>query len=335
MKKPVVIASIMAVLALALTACTPSGGTGSSASLPSKVVIGTQNLADPEAIARAEGWLTDAFGVPVDIVPFDAGRDVNTAIASGSIDFGILGSVPAALAIGNGVPVKMVYVQSVLGEVESLVVKTNENITDAQGLIGKTIATTFSSTSHYSLLKYLEANNVDASSVDIVDMNASAIVAAFVRGDIDGAFTWEPNVSQMLAQGGSTLTSARQVAALGSPTMDVEIVRTDFATQYPALVSAYIAVMEKAVQLYKTDQQSAGTALGQTLGLTSDQVLSQVAGSTWLTVADQKGTDWFGSSALATAMFSTAQFLYDQGQISTAPTQDMFTAAVDGSFLGG
>jgi len=330
MKRPAIIATILAILSLALSACTPS----SSGALPSKVVIGTQNLADPEAIARAEGWLTNAFGVPVDIVPFDAGRDVNTAIASGSIDFGILGSVPAALAIASGVPVKLVYVQSVLGEVESLVVKTSENITDAQGLVGKTIATTFSSTSHYSLLKYLEANNVDASSVDIVDMNASAIVAAFLRGDIDGAFTWEPNVSQMLAQGGTTLTSARQVAALGSPTMDVEIVRSDFAAKYPTLVSNYIAVMERAVQLYKTDPQSAGTALGQTLGLTSDQVLSQVAGSTWLSVADEKGTDWFGSSSLATAMFSTAQFLFDQGQISSAPTADMFTKAVDGSFLG-
>jgi len=323
----------LAVLGLSLSACAAPSGTGATGALPSKVVIGTQNLADPEAIARAQGWLTNAFGVPVDIVPFDAGRDVNTAIASGSIDFGILGSVPAALAIANNVPVKLIYVQSVLGEVESLVVKQSLNITDAQGLVGKTIATTFSSTSHYSLLKYLEANNVDASSVDIVDMNASAIVAAFLRGDIDGAFTWEPNVSQMLAQGGVTLTSARQVAALGSPTMDVEIVRSDFATQYPALVSAYIGVMEKAVQLYKTDPNSAGAALGQTLGLTSDQVLSQVAGSTWLTVADEQGTDWFGSSALSTAMFSTAQFLFDQQQITTAPTAAMFDAAVDGSFL--
>jgi len=227
----------------------------------------------------------------------------------------------------------MIYVQSVLGEVESLIVKQSLGITDAQGLVGKKIATTFSSTSHYSLLKYLQANNVDPTTVDIIDMNASAIVAAFLRGDIDGAFTWEPNVSQMLAQGGVALTSAREVASLGSPTMDVEIVRSDFATKYPALVSKYIGIMEKAVQLYKTDPQSAGTALGQTLGLTSDQVLSQVAGSTWLSVADQQGSDWFGGSKLATAMFSTAQFLYDQKQITTAPTQDMFTAAVDGSFL--
>jgi len=301
--------------------------------LPSKVVIGTQDLADPEGIARAEGWLTDAFGVPVDIVPFDAGRDVNTAIASGSIDFGILGSVPAALAIASGVPVKVIYVQSVLGSVESLVVNKGLGITDAQGLVGKKIATTFSSTSHFSLLQYLKYNNIDPASVDIIDMNASAIVAAFTRGDIDGAFTWEPNVTQMLNQGGVALTSAKEVAQLGSPTMDVEIVRSDFASKYPDLVKEYVAVMDRCVQLYENDPQAAGTSLAQTLGLTAPDVLAQVAGSTWLPVSVQKGAEWFGSSALADVMLSTSQFLYEQGQVSSEPTTAMFASAVDGQYL--
>jgi len=41
-------------------------------------------------------------------------------------------------------------------------------------------------------MKYLEINNVNPSSIDIIDMMAGEILAAFLRGHIDGAFTWEP-----------------------------------------------------------------------------------------------------------------------------------------------
>ena len=305
----------------------------SQAKKPAKVTIGTQSLADPESIVKAKSWFEEALGTKVDIVNFDAGRDVNTAMASGSIDFGLLGSVPASLAIANGVNCKVIYIQSQLGEIESLVVRKSLGIRDAQGLAGKKIATTFSSTSHYSLLKYLEANKVKASDVDIIDMKASDIVAAFKRGDIDGAFTWEPQVTTIINSGGVTLTSAREVAKLGYPTLDVEIVSTKFADQYPDTVKAYVACMDRAVKLYRDDPKAAGDAMAKDLGLTSEECLQQVKSSTWLTTQEQLGPDYFGSDAFANKMLETAKFLYQQGDITTEPSAEVFNKAVTGQYL--
>ncbi len=313
------------------TASSSISDTGSS-ELPEKVVIGTQNLVDPEAIAKAAGWFDD-MGVKTEIVQFDGGRDVNTAMASGEIDFGIVGSVPAALAVANGVDCKIVYIQSVLGQIESLVVNPDSKIKSAEDLKGKTIATVFSSTSHYSLLKYLEVNGISASDVDIVDMNASAIVAAYERGDVDGAFIWDPQVTELVNDGGEILTSAKEMAEQGYATMDMEIVKSDFAAKYPQFVKEYVKAMERSVELYKNDSKQAGKYLSESLGIDSSACLDQAASSTWLTLEEQKSADWFGGDSVVDTLYETAVFLHEQGDVIDEPTKEMFENAVDSQYL--
>jgi len=317
-----------------LNGCSKKRTSGASVDLPQKVTIGTQVSILPDAIAIAEGWLTEAMGVEVDIVNFDAGRDVNTAMASGSIDFGQLGTPPAALAIASGIPCQVVYIQSVSGSIEALIVRNNLGINDAQGLVGLKIAVVFSSTSHYGLIKYLEVNNVNPSDVDIIDMRTGDILAAFLRGDIDGAFTWEPNVSRMKNNGGVMLTHAGEGANRGYPTMDLSYVRTEFAEKYPALVSAYIRTMERAVALYRSDPQAVAAILARYLGLTEEECLEQLTGVTWLSVSEQRGLRWSGgSSSVINSIYDVAMFLYEQGAISQEPSVELFQRGVTGRFL--
>jgi len=192
MKKSFIILLSAAVLLTVLSGCTKKRESATG-DLPQKITIGTQVTIKPDAIAITDGWLTELMGVEVEIIYFDSGRDVVTAIASGSIDMGNVGSPPASLAIANGVPCQVFYIHSVIGEVDALIVRGNLGIKDAKGLTGHRIATTFSSTAHYSLIKYLEVNNVNPSDVAIIDMRTGDMVAAFIRGDIDGAYTWAPN----------------------------------------------------------------------------------------------------------------------------------------------
>jgi len=324
------LALVVALLSGCTQATTPPVTQGDG---PAQIVIGTQNLADPESIARAEGWLEEAFDAPVDIRVFQSGRDVITAMASGSIDFGLVGSVPAALAIGRDIGAQVFYIQAVLGDVESLVVADGSGIQSASDLPGRRIATTFASTAHYSLLKYLENNNIDAASVDLVDLPPSAAVAAFLRGDVEGVFTWEPQVTEMLNHGGTAITSARVVGDMGYPTFDVSIVRTAFAEAHPEIVAEYARVMDRAVDLMRTDPNAAGAALSSVLGLSAEQAISQVQSSTWLSVEEQLGTEWFGSPSLALALFDTAKFLYNQGEIAHTPQESDFIESTNARFL--
>jgi taurine transport system substrate-binding protein len=333
MKKSLMIAVGAAVLLTVAGGCSKKRESGTSANLPPKVTIGVQVSILPNAIAIAEGWLTEALGVEVDVVPFDAGREVIAAMASGSIDIGQVGSVPASLAIANGIPCQIIYVQGITGEIEGLIVRGNLGIQDAQGLIGRKIAVVFTSTSHYGLMNYLKINKVNPSDVDIIDMNTGDIVAAFVKGEIDGAFTWEPNVAQMKNNGGVMLTSARELADRGYAVMDMDIVSTEFAEKYPDVVSAYVRTMDRAVAWYRTDPKAVAAALARFTGLTAEECLAQAEGSIWLTVSEQRGMRWAGSSALGNIMYSTALFLYEQGDISQEPSIDLFQRAVTNRYL--
>ena len=333
MKKSLIILLSAAFLLTVLSACTKKQESGKPADLPSKVTIGNQIGICPNAIAIAEGWLTEIMGVEVDIVYFEAGRDLVAAMAAGSVDIGQVGSPPASLAIANGVPCQIFYIQTVTGETSALIVRGNLGIRNAQGLIGHKIATTFSSISHYGLMKYLEINNVNPSDVDIIDMRAGEIAAAFIRGDIDGAFTWDPIVAEMKNNGGIMLTNARELADQGYAIVDVDIVRTEFAERYPDLVNAYVRIMDRAVALYRSDPKAAAAAMARHTGMTAEECLEQAEGSVWLTVNEQKSLRWAGSSALTVIFYNTAMFFYEQGSISQEPSIDLFQRAVTNRYL--
>jgi len=287
----------------------------------------------PEAIAINEGWLNEALGTEVDIVYFDAGRNVIAAMASGSIDLGQLASPPAAIGIANNIPYQVVYIHDVVGEGDSLNVRGSLGIKDAQGLIGRRIATTFSSGSHYCLMKYLEVNNVNPSDVDIIDMRSGEITAAFIRGNIDGAWTWDPHATNIRNNGGVMISSARELADRGFATMDVEIVRTEFAEKYPEVVKAYVRAMDRAVALYRSDPKKAGEAMARFVGITAEECLAIVGSSVWLTADEQKGMRWAGSSALANSLYNTAVFFYENGDISQEPSIELFQQGVTNRYL--
>ena len=333
LKKSLVILLTAALVLAVLSGCTKKQESSKPADLPPKVTMGVQVSIKPETIAVAEDWLNEAMGVEVDIVYFDAGRDIIAAMAAGTIDFGQVGSPPAAIAIANGVHCQVFYVQSVVGEADALIVRGNLGIRDAQGLIGRKIAVTFSSTAHYSLMKYLEVFNVNPSDVDIIDMSTGEMLEAFIQRNIDGAFTWDPNITNMKNNGGVTLTSSREVADRGYATLDLSIVRTEFAERYPDVVSAYVRTMDRAVALYRSDPKAAGAAMARYTGITAEECLAQAAGIIMLTVNEQKGMRWAGSSALANIMYSTAQFMYEQGNISDEPSLELFQQAVTNRYL--
>ena len=76
-----------------------------------------------------------------------------------------------------------------------------------------------------------------------------AIIAAWQRGDIDGAYVWAPAVNE-LEKEGKVLTDSSQVGEWGAPTLDVWVVRKDFAEQHPEIVKAFAKSAIDAQQPY-------------------------------------------------------------------------------------
>ncbi|SFJ69004.1 taurine ABC transporter substrate-binding protein [Thermoflavimicrobium dichotomicum] len=293
-------------------------------SLPKEVRIGYQVSPSGELLAKALGLLEKKYpDVKVEWIQFDSGRDVNNAMASGSIDFGNVGTPPASIGIARGLPYKVYYMHNIIGESEALVVKKEAGIQSLKDLKGKKIATTFSSTSHFSLLGALRTAEIDPEKekITILDMQPPDIFAAWKRNDIDGAYIWQPTQAKLVNAGGKVILSSKDLAEKGVVTADLGIVQKDFAKKYPDFVKKYIAVLNEAVHYYREKPKESSQLLSKELGLSPEDSLKTMQQIIWLDASQQE--KYFGKSGqdgeLSKVLKDTGDFMFKQKSIPSSP----------------
>ncbi len=209
---------------------------------------------------------------------------------------------------------------------DPLVVK--DNIKSIAEVKGKKIATTFSSTAHYSLLSLLELEKINQNELTLLDMLPQDILAAWQRGDIDGAYTWEPVLATIEQGGGNVLATSGELAKRGHATLTVAVVSQKFAQEYPAAVKQYIGMLDQAVKTYRQDEDAAGKALSAELGVPAKEALRQAGNVTWFDASEQTASKNLGTSNqpgdIVGTLKQTADFMVSQKAIPSAPDQDTF-----------
>jgi len=331
-------------LALVVAGCGSSDdnantGSTASATAPSELRMGYQAIPNMEMIVKNQGWLEAALpDTTIKWIKFDSGADVNTAMIAGSIDMGLAGSSPVAAGLSDpmNIPYQVPWIHDVIGAAESLCVKNSSGVTDLKGLVGKKVGTPFGSTAHYSLLAALELNGVDPKQVDIVDLQPPDILAAWQRGDIDGAYVWNPTLADLKKDGKILITSA-DLAKEGKLTADLAVVSKAFVDQYPDAVQAWIDAENKAVELYTSDPQTAAADVGKELNLTADEALAQMKDLIFLDASQQAGADYLGTpdspGKLADNLLSAAEFLKAQQSIQGVKPLSDYQAGLANQFV--
>lgn len=274
-------------------------------------------------LVKEKGWFTEDLkkeGITLKYVSFESGRDINNAILAKSIDFGDLGDPPVTIAVANNIPYEAFWIDDAIGDSEALVVKNKANINSIKDLKGKKIATTVSSTSHYSLLSALKLEGLQATDVQIVDLKPADIVAAWQRGDIDAAYTWQPNLSK-LYQDGKKLLSSKDLAEKGAPTSNINIVRKEFSEKYPQIVSLYVKELIKAQNEFKTNPDGAAEAWAKGLQIDKAEATKQANENVWLTPEELLSSKFLGTSSkkgdFAKSLKAVGDFLVDQKALTT------------------
>ncbi len=305
--------------------------------LPKEVRIGFQIIPNSEMIVKGKGWLEQRLGVPIQWKQFDSGRDVNAAIAAGAIDIGLVGSSPTAAGIAQGLPYEFIWAYDIIGKAESLVVRKSANITKASDLIGKKIATPFGSTSHYSLLKYLEYEKVDPTKVQILDMQPQDMLAAWTRGDLDGGWVWHPILQKMLDSGAVVLYDASRMAQRGAITGDFCVVSKAFAQKYPEIVAKYLRAQADAVTLLRTQPDDAYAAVAKELNIKPDESKQIMADYVFLDGNEQLAPQYLGKPGqigdFAKVLLDAATFLKDQKIVQSVPDLATFQKNVNPAYL--
>jgi taurine transport system substrate-binding protein len=326
----------------AANAATPANSTAAEATpkpeataapAPKEVRIGFQVIPNAELLVKAQGLAEKKFpNTKITWLQFDSGRDVNTAIAANGIDLGLAGSVPVAVGLTNKLPYQVYFLHDIIGDAESLAVRKDSGIKSLKDVVGKKIAVPFGSTSHFSLLSGLKSEGIDPSKVTILDLQPPDILAAWQRTDIDGAFIWNPVLGKIVANGGTVVVTAQQLAEKGIVTSDVGIVRKAFADDNPGFLKDYVAVLDEAINLYRTKPEDAAKAIAPLLGQDEKESLAQMKQLVWLTSAEQKDPKYLGSSDadsdFAKILKQTADFLVEQKTIISSPDIATFQAGI-------
>jgi taurine transport system substrate-binding protein len=332
-----------ALIALAANGCSRERSTpavqpaNSAETLPAEIRFGYFQSPNGELLAKGLGLVEKRFpGVKISWILFEVGRDVNTAMASNSLDFATIGTPPGTSGIANRLPYKIYYIHDVIGTSEALVVKEGAGIQTLQDLPGKIIATPFSSTSHFSFLAALRQHNIPESAVTILDMNAPDIIAAWTRNNIDGTYIWQPAQARLLEAGGRVIITSEEVAAAGDLTGEFGIANNTFAEKYPHVVKAYIAILDEATALYRSRSPETVAVLAAELGLSEDDTKLTMNQVVVLDKADQRSAAYLGTAQnpgqLPELLQKTGEFLYEQGALTSLPGKEVFSNAIGYQF---
>jgi taurine transport system substrate-binding protein len=308
-------ARVFSVLGLAMAL-----GTALSAQAASDLQVGYQTGVDPSKVPQADGADEKAIGEQIGWRRFNSGPEVVTALASGDLQIGNLGSSPLAAAASRKLPIVAFIVSAQINASEALVVRNGSGIDTPEQLVGKTIATPFVSTSHYSLLGALKHWGLEGK-VKVINLQPAEIAAAWKRGDIDGAFVWSPALGE-IRKTGKTLTNAAQVGQWGAPTFEVWVARKDYAEKHPEVIAKFARVTLDAYADYAAhkDSWTADSApvqkIARLTGANAADVPELLAGSAFPDAQAQQGSALL-QGGTAEAIAQTAAFLKEQGKVET------------------
>ncbi|HTV28850.1 MAG TPA: ABC transporter substrate-binding protein [Xanthobacteraceae bacterium] len=274
-------------------------------------------------VARAQ-HLYEKHGLAPNYVKFTAGPPMFAAFQSGSIDVSWGGAVPAIIGAAQGVPLRVIALESVTKN--ALIVKNDSPIKSISDLAGKKIGSVKGSGAYFAMVKLLNKAGLDGK-YQFVDMQMPSLLPAFEHGDVDGIWIWEPWATRAVASGGRKVADELDIfgAYPGAPIM----ARTGAVSEKPDAIIRFIAAMFEAQQSYHKDPTTAVQAMANELGISdamANEIFKQDPKPTFqqeVTVGSRYAI--VGSNAAQVKYFQdVGDFFFQNGFVKSRP--DMKTA---------
>lgn len=300
-----------------------------AADLP--IRIGYQPGTAPRFFVARDQQCFQKAGLAPDYSKFISGPTMLAALQGENIDVAFMTTPPVVFGLSQGIGIKVFFVESDAAKTQALVSTKDGDIKSFAGQKGKKIAVTFGTSAHYGLLKSLEAAKIPESDVTILNMQPSAMLPAFIKDDVAGAWSWDPWTAKMQHENGTLVGS---LATLHLPMPGVWVVRTKWLAQNGDAIQRFIKSLDMAASYMKSNPADAVKALETELGV--DQATAQVIFSRIDVPSLPKQISGYvaalgtsknkGDSGMAAHMNDLASFFIQQKQITTKPD---VVAAID------
>lgn len=322
---------VLGAAGLLTTATAPSAKPGGPAL---KITLGWQPTMNGARYFVAQAFkLFDEAGLAPNPVKFTAGPPFFSAFQSGSIDVGFMGFQPAVTAIAQGIPIKVIALENDAWGAEGLVVRADSGIKTLADMRGKKIATKRGSSADTAIRGGLRKAGLKDSDVDIVDVDVTALIPAFTKGDVQGGWYWEPWMGLLKRQGGRVIAVDKDVDV---PSGIVWVARAAWIREKPEAVQRLLHAIDLATGPLHKDPRAVAVAIAKPLGLTEEHVLEVITKeATWPTLKETVDPAYHFSlnprtvaanRGLAGVLSENAKFQTSFGIIKSVPD---FTRSID------
>jgi len=191
------------------------------------------------AAALAEGYYKEA-GLDVTLVQGNGSGNTAQLVANGRAQLAYADAVAVMQLIAKGAPMKIVSTiyQSNPNAVMSL---KKAGIKSVKDLTGKKVGVPSGSSQTTMLPLFLDANNLKASDINMIDMPPSSMVPALLQGQVD-AVLGSIDAYQIQAEAQGAELDVYRFADHGVPTVSTSIFASDeFLKTHPDVVKKFIA----------------------------------------------------------------------------------------------
>ncbi|MBE0488987.1 MAG: ABC transporter substrate-binding protein [Halomonas sp.] len=224
---------------------------------------------EPLYLAREFGWLPKG-------VVLQRGATAGESLAGlrrGELDGAALTLDEVLTARAEGLPLTVVLVFD--DSVGADRVLARPEITSLAGLAGARIAVERSAVGSLVLNKLLEAAELSADQLEVLDLPPDRHLDAWRRGEIDAAVTYEPTATQLMREGAHSLYDSRHFPDL---ILDVLAVRRDRLRGRSGQLEALLAAHFLGLKHLAVNREDAMRRIGALRGLSFDEVRASYAG---------------------------------------------------------
>ena len=197
-------------------------------------------------------------GIDVELVQFNNGGDLMTAMASGKVDVGYVGTSPVLSSVEKGVPVKII--SAAQNEGSGVIVSSNSGINTPADLNGKNIATPGEASIQYVLLNLLlKTNGLSIDKVNASAMKTPSINDAIKSNTIDAGVTFQPFVSSSEADGNKVLMTSKEI--LPNHPCCVVVASQDIIDKKPDTVKDIVEIHKNATKFINDNAKNNASAV--------------------------------------------------------------------------
>ncbi len=288
----------------------------------------------PNQFAQTEKMYSEALGIPVKWVSFDAGTAMSAAMASGDVDISFSqGVTPFLVATAAGQDLQVVDIAVSYSDNDNCVVHSELEIdasNAAAELPGKKVAVPLGTAAHSGFLAQMKHFGIDEASLTIVDMSPSDSAAAFGQPDTDLAMVcgWGGSLRSMKEHGNTLLSGAEKEAVVGK-VFDVTSIPTAFGEENPDILAKFLKITGDMNAKYTSDSTSMMDSISKAAGMDLEGTKAVIGTFVFPSVAEQLSDDWMGGF-VAEYLTESAKKLEASGKIKALGDYD---ALINTSFL--